>query len=92
MDERDPRVGWVGGLQVAKVAYEFYAGYTGITLPLPKMDMVAVPGRRHAEPHWGLAMFDDRRFLFNRVGTCCTILMHGYSATTPGTRPSPMTT
>jgi len=54
-------------LDVAKVAYEFYAGYTGITLPLPKMDMVAVPGRRHAEPHWGLAMFDDRRFLFNRA-------------------------
>jgi aminopeptidase N len=54
-------------VQVATKAYEFYAKYTGVRLPLPKLDMVAVPGRTHAEPHWGLALFDERRLLYNKV-------------------------
>jgi aminopeptidase N len=54
-------------VQVATKAYEFYAKYTGVKLPLPKLDMVAIPGRTHAEPHWGLALFDERRLLYNKV-------------------------
>lgn len=54
-------------MQVATKAYEFYAKYTGVKLPLPKLDMVGVPGRTHAEPHWGLALFDERRLLYNQV-------------------------
>ena len=61
-------------MQVATKAYEFYAKYTGVKLPLPKLDMVAVPGRTHAEPHWGLALFDERSLLYNKVCCCRHIL------------------
>ena len=57
--------------QVAQKAWDFYTTYTGVELPLPKLDMVAVPGRSFAEPHWGLALFDERRFLFNQVNLYC---------------------
>ena len=57
--------------QVAQKAWDFYTTYTGVQLPLPKLDMVAVPGRSFAEPHWGLALFDERRFLFNQANLCC---------------------
>ncbi len=59
-------------LQVANKAYDYYTSYTGVKLPLPKLDMVAVPGRRHAEPHWGLALFDERRLLYNKVIAAAT--------------------
>ena len=62
-------------MQVATKAYEFYAKYTGVKLPLPKLDMVAVPGRTHAEPHWGLALFDERSLLYNKV-CCCRCTPH----------------
>lgn len=62
-------------MQVATKAYEFYAKYTGVKLPLPKLDMVAVPGRTHAEPHWGLALFDERSLLYNKV-CCCRHTQH----------------
>ncbi len=62
--------------QVAASAYDYYAAYTGIKLPLPKLDMVAVPGRTHSEPHWGLALFDERRFLFNGVRRYFTCRHH----------------
>lgn len=60
-------------LQVAKKAYDYYTTYTGVKLPLPKLDMVAIPGRRHAEPHWGLALFDERRLLYNKVIATATL-------------------
>lgn len=52
-------------LDIARSAYDYFARYTGVELPLKKIDMVTVPGRKQAEPHWGLIMFDERSFLFN---------------------------
>lgn len=46
---------------------QFYENYTGIVLPLQKLDFVAIPGRRGAVENWGLIQFDERRMLFNQV-------------------------
>ena len=46
---------------------QFYENYTGIVLPLQKLDFVAVPGRKGAVENWGLIQFDERRVLFNQV-------------------------
>ena len=46
---------------------DFYEYYTGIKLPLPKLDMVAIPGKRGAVEHWGLLQFDEERMLVNQV-------------------------
>ena len=54
-------------LQAAVAGTDFYEDYTGIKLPLPKLDMVAIPGKRGAVEHWGLLQFDEERMLVNKV-------------------------
>ena len=58
-------------LQAAVAGTDFYEDYTGIRLPLPKLDMVAIPGKRGAVEHWGLLQFDEERMLVNKVGVHC---------------------
>lgn len=55
-------------LQAAVAGTDFYEDYTGVRLPLPKLDMVAIPGKRGAVEHWGLLQFDEERMLVNKVG------------------------
>ena len=59
-------------LQAAVAGTDFYEDYTGIKLPLPKLDMVAIPGKRGAVEHWGLLQFDEERMLVNQVGANCS--------------------
>ena len=61
-------------LQAAVAGTDFYEDYTGIKLPLPKLDMVAIPGKRGAVEHWGLLQFDEERMLVDKVGAHCLIL------------------
>ncbi|GIL44145.1 hypothetical protein Vafri_1675, partial [Volvox africanus] len=49
-------------LRIAEASYSFYSNYTGKTLPLSKLDFVAVPGKGYAMENWGLLMFDTERF------------------------------
>lgn len=58
-------------MQAALAGTEFYEDYTGIRLPLSKLDMVAIPGKRGAVEHWGLLQFDEERMLVNKVGAPC---------------------
>lgn len=46
---------------------DFYESYTGVVLPLKKLDFMAIPGKRGAVENWGLIQFDERRLLFNEV-------------------------
>ena len=62
--------GWLC-LQAAVRGTDFYEGYTGVTLPLKKMDLMAIPGKRGAVENWGLIQFDERRVLFNEVSSDC---------------------
>ncbi|KAK9803097.1 hypothetical protein WJX73_001509 [Symbiochloris irregularis] len=56
--------GWLGyALQAAVGALDFYTNWTGVHLPLEKIDYVAVPGKGGAMENWGLLQFDERRFL-----------------------------
>ena len=45
----------------------FYEGYTGVALPLQKLDLMAIPGRGGAVENWGLMQYDERRLLVNEV-------------------------
>lgn len=56
-------------LQAAVQGTQFYENYTGIVLPLKKLDFVAIPGRKGAVENWGLIQFDERRMLFNQVNS-----------------------
>ena len=56
------------------LGFDFYEAWTGVAQPLTKFDLVAVPGKTGAMENWGLLLFDERRFLFNRVCTCSATL------------------
>ncbi|KAG2429586.1 hypothetical protein HXX76_010820 [Chlamydomonas incerta] len=53
-----------GSLDIAAAAYSYYAAYTGQPLPLPKLDLVAVPGKTYGMENWGLLLMDPARFLY----------------------------
>ncbi|EFJ41093.1 hypothetical protein VOLCADRAFT_98977 [Volvox carteri f. nagariensis] len=57
-----------GSLGIAEAAYSFYLNYTGMALPLSKLDLVAVPGKSYAMENWGLLMFDTESC--PSCGTC----------------------
>lgn len=48
-------------LRLAVAALDHYKAFTNISQPLPKFDLVAVPGRTSAVENWGLVMFDAAR-------------------------------
>eukprot|EP01045_Picozoa_sp_COSAG04_P029971 COSAG04_NODE_5067_length_1757_cov_1.578408_3_plen_106_part_01 len=50
---------------VSGPAVSFMETFTGVPFALPKMDLVAVPGKGGAMENWGLLLFDERRFLVN---------------------------
>ncbi|GLC44262.1 hypothetical protein PLESTM_001574500 [Pleodorina starrii] len=50
-------------LAIAQAAYSYYSSYTGLALPLPKLDLLVVPGKAYAMENWGLLTFDTDRFL-----------------------------
>ncbi len=52
-------------LRLARVAAPYYEDYLAYTLPIPKLDLVAVPGRAGAMENWGLILLDERRALVN---------------------------
>ena len=54
-------------MQAALQGTNFYESYTGVELPLTKLDMMGIPGRGGAVENWGLIQFDERRMLFNEV-------------------------
>ncbi|KAL3162156.1 hypothetical protein ABBQ32_009864 [Trebouxia sp. C0010 RCD-2024] len=54
-------------LQAAVQGTDFYESYTGVVLPMKKMDLMAIPGKRGAVENWGLIQFDERRLLFNEA-------------------------
>ncbi|KAL0039225.1 hypothetical protein WJX77_012027 [Trebouxia sp. C0004] len=54
-------------LQAALQGTNFYESYTGIELPLTKLDMMAIPGKGGAVENWGLIQFDERRMLVNEA-------------------------
>ena len=54
-------------MQAAVRGTNFYENYTGVILPLHKIDLMAIPGRGGAVENWGLLQFDERRMLVNQV-------------------------
>lgn len=60
--------------QAAVGALNFYEGWTAVSQPLPKFDLVAVPGKLGAMENWGLLLFDEFRFLFNHVSSSILVL------------------
>lgn len=48
-------------LALAVAALQHYTRYTGISQPLSKVDLVAIPGRTGAMESWGLLLFDVDR-------------------------------
>jgi hypothetical protein len=52
-------------LRLARLAAPYYEDYLAYTLPIPKLDLVAVPGRAGAMENWGLILLDERRALVN---------------------------
>ena len=54
-------------MQAALHGTNFYESYTGIELPLTKLDMTGIPGKGGAVENWGLIQFDERRMLVNEV-------------------------
>ncbi|KAL0033662.1 hypothetical protein WJX79_010747 [Trebouxia sp. C0005] len=54
-------------LQAALQGNNFYESYTGINLPLAKLDMMGIPGKGGAVENWGLIQFDERRMLVNEA-------------------------
>ena len=54
-------------LQAAVGGTNYYEDYTGIVLPLPKLDFMAIPGLGGAVENWGILQFDERRMLVNEV-------------------------
>lgn len=60
-------------LQAAVGGTNYYEEYTGIELPLKKLDFMGIPGAGGAVENWGLIQFDERRMLVNEVSDlqCC---------------------
>ena len=54
-------------LQAAVRGTNYYEAYTGIELPLKKLDFMGIPGLGGAVENWGLLQFDERRMLVNEV-------------------------
>lgn len=54
-------------MQAAVRGTNYYEEYTGIELPLKKLDFMAIPGLGGAVENWGLLQFDERRMLVNEV-------------------------
>ncbi len=54
-------------MQAALQGSNFYESYTGVDLPLAKLDMMGIPGKGGAVENWGLIQFDERRMLVNEV-------------------------
>lgn len=54
-------------VQAALQGTNFYESYTGVELPLKKLDMMGIPGKGGAVENWGLIQFDERRMLVNDV-------------------------
>jgi len=48
-------------------ALDYLNEYFGIPYPLPKIDHIAVPDHVSAMENWGLAIYGERRFLFNEA-------------------------
>ena len=48
-------------LSLVLLLSRFYAWYTDMPQPLPKFDLVAVPGKTYAMEDWGVLMFDVDR-------------------------------
>ena len=65
-------------LQAALHGANFYESYTGIVLPLKKLDMMGIPGKGGAVENWGLIQFDERRMLVNEVGVCLPACLPGF--------------
>ena len=62
-------------LQAAVRGTNYYEAYTGIELPLKKLDFMAIPGLGGAVENWGLLQFDERRMLVNEVLPSYRMLM-----------------
>ncbi|KAK9861578.1 hypothetical protein WJX84_009108, partial [Apatococcus fuscideae] len=54
-------------LQAGSRGHELYRTYSNASLPLPKLDLVAVPGKAGAMENWGLLLFDQPRMLTHPV-------------------------
>lgn len=54
----------------------YYERYTGIELPLKKLDFMAIPGLGGAVENWGLLQFDERRMLVNEVNNDSSSNIH----------------
>ena len=65
-------------MQAAVLGTGFYEAYTGVILPLNKLDLMAIPGRGGAVENWGLIQFDERRMLFNQVKTPVGLTHHSW--------------
>ena len=50
---------------VSGPAVSFMEAFTGVPFALPKMDLVAVPGKGGAMENWGLLTMDESSFLVN---------------------------
>lgn len=61
-------------MQAALHGTNYYEGYTGIELPLKKLDFMAIPGLGGAVENWGLLQFDERRMLVNEVSFLTKLL------------------
>lgn len=57
-------------LQLAVGALDHYEQLTNISQPLPKFDLVAVPGKTGAVENWGLVMFDAARWASSTPTQC----------------------
>ena len=60
-------------MQAAVQGTNFYESYTGVVLPLRKLDMMAIPGKSGAVENWGLIQFDERRMLVNQVSSILSL-------------------
>lgn len=66
-----PSVSSLSAVQAALRGTNYYESYTGIKLPLSKLDFMAIPGLGGAVENWGLLQFDERRMLVNEVLLTC---------------------
>lgn len=42
----------------------YYLAYTDYPLPLPKLDLLVVPGKAYSMENWGLLTFDSPRCVY----------------------------
>lgn len=52
-------------LAIAEKLLAFYEDFLGSPFPMPKQDMLAVPGLDGAMENWGLIMFGEQYLIFN---------------------------